>query len=135
MSIEGDGAGSLIEAWASRDRDRIAILLWNLTLDQTKANGSTDLTRTVRLSLPGVDPTWQVTVTSLAPGLNVKGGSGDLAAEAAALEVGDWPTDEQWVDLAERSKLRTEPVDRDGDEVTLTLAMPAAVLVEVRPGR
>ena len=29
-----------IEAWASRDRDRIAVLLWNLTLDQTKADGA-----------------------------------------------------------------------------------------------
>ncbi|TCM48018.1 xylan 1,4-beta-xylosidase [Kribbella sp. VKM Ac-2568] len=135
VSIEGDGGGSLIEAWASRDRDRIAVLLWNLTLDQTKVDGSADLTRKVKLALPSVDPSWQVTATSLTPGLRADEGSGDLAAEAAALEVGDWPTAEQWVELAELSKLRTEPLARDGDEVTLTLRMPSAVLIEVRPAR
>ena len=36
VAATGDGADSLVEAWASRDRDRIAVLLWNLTLDQTR---------------------------------------------------------------------------------------------------
>jgi len=31
VTLSGDGGGSLVEAWASRDRDRIAVLLWNLT--------------------------------------------------------------------------------------------------------
>jgi xylan 1,4-beta-xylosidase len=30
--LDGDGAGSLVEAWAWRDRDRIAVLVWNLRL-------------------------------------------------------------------------------------------------------
>jgi xylan 1,4-beta-xylosidase len=33
--IDGDGAGSLVEAWASGDPDgRVAIAVWNGTLDQ-----------------------------------------------------------------------------------------------------
>jgi xylan 1,4-beta-xylosidase len=130
VSLEGDGGGSLVEAWASRDRDRIAILLWNLTLDQSKAAGSPDLDRTIKLTLPGVDPAWQATATRLAPN-----GSGDLVAVASELGVGDWPTDEQWVELVERSRLQVDVVEREGDELTLSLPMPSAVLVEFRPGR
>ena len=57
----------MVEAWASRDRDRIAVLLWNLTLDQTKYEGAPDLTRIIRLQLPDIDPTWQATATYLPP--------------------------------------------------------------------
>ncbi|MFI5712437.1 xylan 1,4-beta-xylosidase [Kribbella sp. NPDC051620] len=129
VTFEGDGGGSLVEAWASRDRDRIAVLLWNLTLDQSKADGAAELTREITLSFPGVDPTWLATATWLTAGE----GSGDLVAEAAALGVGDWPTDEQWGELAERSQLHTSPVERTGEDLTITLQMPSAVLIELRP--
>lgn len=129
VAIEGDGGGSLVEAWASRDRDRIAVLLWNLTLDQSKASGAADLTREITLSCPGVDPSWQATATWLSPG------SGDLVADAAALSVGDWPTDEQWAALAEQNRLRVDVIERKGADLTLSLPMPSAVLVELRPPR
>ncbi|GAB3810448.1 GH39 family glycosyl hydrolase [Kribbella italica] len=128
VAVDGDGAGSLVEAWASRDRDRVAVLLWNLTLDQTKAAGDADLARTVELSVPGVDDSWTATATYLTPGE-----SGDLVAAAGALGVGDWPTYEQWTQLAAHSVLKSERVARDGDTVRLTLSMPSAVLVEFRP--
>lgn len=130
VTLEGDGGGSLIEAWASRDRDRIAVLLWNLTLDQSKFDGDADLERTISLTLPGIDPAWEATATWLAPG-----DSGDLAATAEAMQVGDWPSDEQWVRLAESSELRTEKVAREGEQFRLTLPMPSAVLLELRPAR
>jgi xylan 1,4-beta-xylosidase len=135
FTFEGDGAGSLIEAWASRDRDRIAVLVWNLTLDQSKAEGAEDLTREITLSFAGLDPSWQATATWLTPGTAAgsASGSGDLVAEAAALGVGDWPADEQWVELAERTQLRTSPLEHTGEEFTLTLQMPSAVLIELRP--
>ncbi|MEV6416570.1 xylan 1,4-beta-xylosidase [Kribbella sp. NPDC051718] len=127
LTLEGDGGGSLVEAWASRDRDRIAVLLWNLTLDQSKADGAPDLTREITLSFAGVDPTWVATATWL------NSRSGDLVAEAAALGVGEWPTDEQWGRLAERSQLQTVALERTGEDLTITLEMPSAVLVELRP--
>ncbi|ADB34402.1 Xylan 1,4-beta-xylosidase [Kribbella flavida DSM 17836] len=134
VTFDGDGANSLVEAWASRDRDRVAVLLWNLTLDQTKANGDEALTRTIELSLPDADPDWTATATYLTPGpAEAAGGSGDLAAEATALGVGDWPTDEQWKQLAARAVLRSERLARAGDRITLTLPMPSAVLIELRP--
>ncbi|QNE18403.1 xylan 1,4-beta-xylosidase [Kribbella qitaiheensis] len=129
VTLTGDGGGSLVEAWASRDRDRIAVLIWNLTLDQTKADGSYDLTRSVKVSLPGVDPSWQATATYLAIGV------GDLATAAGQLGVGDWPTDDQWRELAERSKLVSEPLTWSGSTFDLTLPMPSAVLLELQPAR
>jgi xylan 1,4-beta-xylosidase len=129
VTLTGDGGGSLVEAWASRDRDRIAVLLWNLTLDQTKADGSEDLTRSIRLTLPGVDPSWQATATQLAIG------TGDLVAVARDLGVGDWPTEDQWSELGERSKLVSSPLEWSGSGLELTLSMPSAVLVEIQPVR
>jgi xylan 1,4-beta-xylosidase len=130
VTLEGDGAGSLVEAWASRDRDRLAVLVWNLTLDQTKAAGSPDLTRTVRLELPGADPSWQATATTLAVGV------GDLTAAAAELGIGDWPeSDQQWRELGVRSQLVSRPLDWNGSALDLTLTMPSAVLLEFHPGR
>ena len=127
VSVTGDGGGSLVEAWASRDRDRIAVLLWNLTLDQTKAAGAPELSRTVHVELPGVDPSWQATATTLAIG------AGDIAS--AATDLGDWPTDEQLAELAERSKLVSTPLEWTGSGLDLTLPMPSAVLLELAPRR
>ena len=127
VTLSGDGGGSLVEAWASRDRDRIAVLLWNLTLDQTKAAGAPELSRTVHVELPGVDPSWQATATTLAVGV------GDIAAAAA--DLGDWPTDEQLAELAERSKLVSTPLEWTGAGLDLTLPMPSAVLLEIAPRR
>ncbi|MGW6200454.1 GH39 family glycosyl hydrolase [Kribbella sp. NPDC055110] len=127
VTYAGDGAGSLVEAWASRDRDRIAVLLWNLTLDQTKADGASELTRTVQVQLPGVDSSWQATATTLAVG------TADIAQAAEGL--GDWPTDEELADLAERSRLVSTPLEWNGSAVEVTLPMPAAVLLELRPPR
>jgi xylan 1,4-beta-xylosidase len=128
--LTGDGAGALVEAWASRDRDRVAVLVWNLTLDQSKAAGADALTRRIRVDLPGLGPNWHATATMLAPG------RGDLVAAATAVGIGDWPSsDEEWQALAAASVLRTVPLERAGTAVELTLPMPAAVLLEFRPTR
>ena len=43
----GDGAGSLVEAWASRDDDgRVAIAVWNGTLEQIEGSGRRSAPRT-----------------------------------------------------------------------------------------
>jgi xylan 1,4-beta-xylosidase len=130
VTFDGDGGGSLVEAWASRDRDRIAVLVWNLTLDQTKSSGAADLTRTVRLEVPGVDRSWRVTATTLAIG------AGDLVTAAAELGIGDWPeSEDQWRELEERSRLVSSPLEWNGSTLELTLPMPSAVLLEIQPGR
>ncbi|MFC9690442.1 xylan 1,4-beta-xylosidase [Kribbella sp. NPDC056951] len=129
VTVSGDGGGSLIEAWASRDRDRIAVLLWNLTLDQTKADGAPELTRTVHVELPGVDPSWQVTATTLGIG------AGDLAAATAELGITEWPTEGELAQLTERSRMISTPLELTGTAVEVTLPMPYAVLLELTPNR
>ena len=57
--VTGDGGGSLVEAWASRDGrgeggDRVAVAIWNGTLDQTKTGGADDLSRHVALEVTGL---------------------------------------------------------------------------------
>jgi len=127
VTYDGDGAGSLVEAWASRDRDRIAVLLWNLTLDQSKADGAAELTRNIRVQLPGMDPSWEATATTLAIG------TADLATAAVGLP--DWPTDDELAELAERTQLVSTPLEWNGSAVEVMLPMPAAVLLELRPPR
>jgi xylan 1,4-beta-xylosidase len=127
VTLSGDGGGSLVEAWASRDRDRIAVLLWNLTLDQTKAAGAPELTRTVQVQLPGVDPSWEAKATTLAIGV------GDIAEAAMGLD--DWPSDAELADLAERSQLVSTPLELHHGVVELSLPMPSAVLLELTPRR
>ncbi|TDO64139.1 xylan 1,4-beta-xylosidase [Kribbella sp. VKM Ac-2571] len=124
VTYDGDGGGSLVEAWASRDRDRIAVLVWNLTLDQTKANGASELTRNVRVELPGIDPSWRATATTLAIGV------GDVATAAEGLS--DWPTDEELAELADRSRMVSTPLELRDGAVELSLPMPSAVLLELR---
>lgn len=140
VGVAGDGAGSLVQAWAGRDGDRVAALVWTGTLDQTKADGAgrqatgaSALDRRVQLAVDGLpDGPVEVVVTRLAPG------EGDLAAAAAELGIGDWPEDDAtWSALAERAEM---PVDRSRAdvvrgrlEVRLELPLPAAALVEVRP--
>src|SRR4029434_8197202 len=39
VRLSGDGAGSLVEAWAARDADgRVTVAMWNSTLDQSKTS-------------------------------------------------------------------------------------------------
>ncbi|GAA2009800.1 hypothetical protein JL107_17185 [Nakamurella flavida] len=128
----GDGADSLVEHWATRHEDgRISVLLWNLTLDQSKVDGDAALTRRVALQLTGVaDGDWSVEQRRIAVGV------GDLVAAAAELKVGDWPTDEQWAELADASApgVSRQRLTADGGlRLDLELTMPSAVLVELTP--
>ncbi|TDW91531.1 xylan 1,4-beta-xylosidase [Kribbella sp. VKM Ac-2566] len=127
VTYDGDGGGSLVEAWASRDRDRIAVLLWNLTLDQTKSSGAPELTRRVQVRLPGVDQSWEARATTLAIG------AGDVATAAEGL--GDWPTDAELAELSERSRMVSTPLELRDGAVELSLPMPSAVLLELGPRR
>ena len=131
-TIRGDGAGGLVEAWASgTDDGRIAILLWNVTLDQAKASGDPALTRQVRVTVHGVDGDRRLRRSRLAPGV------GDLAAAVSAFAVTDWPGSEDvWTELACASQLEVveATVTASGViEVDITLDMPSAVLLELEP--
>ncbi|MET0788515.1 MAG: xylan 1,4-beta-xylosidase [Cellulomonas sp.] len=132
-TVTGDGAGSLVEAWASRDGDgvdRVAIALWNGTLDQTKVDGSAELARTARLVLDGVpDGSWVVRES------RIDADHSNIAAVWSSLSDGaDWPTDEQWSALRAADRLAVTERPWDGTDLTVELPSPSIVLVElVRP--
>lgn len=128
VTLDGDGSGGLVQTWASRRADGThAILVWNHTLDHSKAGGGAGLDRRVRLSVPG--PGRPVTLTRL------DGEHGDVAVLAAELGVGEWPDEEQWARLRAADRLVPEAVTgRAGDSrmtVEFDLPQPGAVLLEL----
>jgi xylan 1,4-beta-xylosidase len=134
--VSGDGGGSLVEAWASRDRDgRVAIALWNGTLDQGKWGGDTRLDRDVTVRIDGLPPgrhrvrhhRVDETHSNIRRAWEARGG-------------GTWPDEDGWASLREADTLeRLEPereltVTQDGRvELDFPMPMPSLSLVEVLP--
>jgi xylan 1,4-beta-xylosidase len=126
-TVTGDGADSLVEVWASRDDDRVAIALWNGTLDQSKVDGSDLLARTVRLTLDGLpDGPWVVRES------RVDAGHSNIAALWSSMSDGaDWPTDEQWATLRAADRLAVTERPLDGSTLDVDLPNPSIVLIEL----
>ncbi|RSM58458.1 xylan 1,4-beta-xylosidase [Actinoplanes sp. ATCC 53533] len=130
VTVRGDGAGSLVEAWASDT----GVLVWNSTLDQSKVDGAAGLDRLVTVQLTGLSPgprtlrVWRVDARH-----------GDLRSRWAAMSGGaDWPDQEQWPALAAEDRLaEAEPerectVPADGTfSIELELPMPGIAFVEL----
>jgi len=128
---------SLVEAWPTRDDSgRIAVAVWNGTLDQTKQDGSPELGRDVTLEIAG-----------LAPGRyrlrhrRIDLEHSNVSAVAADLGVAAWPDARQWAELRRHDALaELEPerelrVGEDGrGGVAFHLPMPGVSLVELVAG-
>jgi len=140
--IHGDGAGSLVETWASVDPDgRIAIAIWNGTLDQSKADGHEALDRRVTLEVTGLPPgTYELRHH------RVDAVHSNIVRTWELLGRPDWPDDAGWTRLREADRLEAlEPsrpirVERSGDddgrlELEFELPMPAISLIELAPIR
>lgn len=136
-SLTGDGAGSLVEALAASGPAGITALLWNLTLDQTKAAGSDELARDVRVELTGLEPGASYALRHERVDQhhsNIAAAWGRLREEGQA-----WPDDEQWAQLRAADRLeeaeteRTVLADAAGTVVVeLQLPMPAMSLLTLR---
>jgi xylan 1,4-beta-xylosidase len=92
VHLAGDGAGSLVEAWAAGQADgTVGVLLWNGTLDHAKAAGWSLLDREVT-----------VRVTGLADGeyalrhWRVDERHSNIAAVWRSLDGRDWPDPAGW---------------------------------------
>ena len=103
LSSTGDGGGSLVEGCAAASGDSVSVMLWNLTLDQSKAAGAPALDRDVVVEVAGLEPGasyslhhWRVDEDHS----NVAGAWGRLKADDQ-----DWPTDSQWEALREADRL------------------------------
>lgn len=127
---EGDGASGLVQSWASRRADgTLAILVWNHTLDQSKADGGAGLDRRVRLEVSGLRGGSRATLTRL------DREHGDISVLAHRLGVADWPTAAQWEQLESADTLRSEQVAARFEDGVLVLEFdlpqPGAALIEV----
>jgi xylan 1,4-beta-xylosidase len=129
VTASGDGADGLVQSWASRrDDGSLAVLVWCSTLDQDKRDGDPALARRVRVHLTDAQA-GRATLTRL------DRDHGDVTTLAAQLQVGEWPSDDQWRQLRTADRLVPDDVDtaRHGDAVVveLELPQPGAVLIEV----
>jgi xylan 1,4-beta-xylosidase len=133
--VEGDGSGGLVEAWASRDADgRVAVALWNGTLDQARAGGDPVLDRSIRFSVEGL-PAGE---RRLLRHWRVDAEHANIRRAWEALGGPDWPDERGWDALRAADRLaELEPARRlevgPGGRVDLEfeLPMPAVSLVEL----
>ena len=136
VEVQGDGAGDMVQAIASRSEDgRITIVTWNGTVDVSKAGGDPLLARSVELTVSGLT----------ADGYRLRHRRLDdehsnlVRAWADIGSGADWPVGDQWEALAERDRLEElSPMqalrpDRGQLEMTLELPMPAISLLELEP--
>ena len=105
VELGGDGAGSLVEVVAATapGSGSHTVMLWNLTLDQTKATGSAALARSVSVEVTGLTPGATYTLTHE----RVDERHSNVAHTWSALREDDqdWPTDEQWDALRSADRL------------------------------
>jgi xylan 1,4-beta-xylosidase len=132
-SLAGDGAGGLVKAWATRKADgRVAIALWNGTIDQSKSGGDQLLDRDVRLTIDGL-PQGETTVRHH----RIDATHSNIARH---WDGGDWPDDAGWERLGSLDRLedlepeRRVAVGPDGRlDLAFDLPMPAVSLIEIVP--
>jgi xylan 1,4-beta-xylosidase len=101
LQLDGDGAGTLVDGWASRKPDgTIDVLLWNATLDQSKAGGDPLLDR-------------QVIIEGLPPGratlARVDENHSNIARHWHAKRP--WPTETELAELRAADRLDVEELD------------------------
>jgi xylan 1,4-beta-xylosidase len=135
-TLTGDGAGSLVEAWASRGEGRVAIALWNGTLDQGKAEGDAALRREIALTITGLDPG-----PYLFRHRRLDLDHSNIHGLWETFGGDDWPDDFGWDRLRERDYLEDlEPpasieVGHGGTvKLTFDLPMPGMSLIELDRG-
>jgi len=132
VELRGDGAGTLVDAWASRTDDgQVDVLAWNGTFDQSKAASDPLLLRRLVVTVSGLDAAdYDVTI------VRVDTRHSSIAAH--------WDSDKAWPDANEWTALRT--ADRldvedlgvatptDGCvELDLQLPMPGVARIRLRP--
>src|SRR5207302_1291655 len=93
LDLQGDGAGSLVDGWASRKPDgSIDILVWNGTLDQSKVKGNPLLDRRIEVRIEQLaEPGYRCFLA------HVDAVHSNIATHWTS-ENG-WPTPEQWAEL------------------------------------
>ena len=115
---------------------RVAVAIWNGTLDQSKTGGGDALARSVGLEIDGLRPgSYEVRHH------RVDGTHSNIAQAWEGLGRPDWPDEAGWTALraADRLEALTPPRPVDAGDGRFTVAfdlpMPAMSLIELVPDR
>jgi xylan 1,4-beta-xylosidase len=121
--LEGDGAGSLVECWATRGDDgTVRVLLWNGTLEQAKLIGDPLLDRVVQVR---VDGRYEASVA------RIDFQHSNIARHWTGER--DWPTPDEWKELRSLDVLAEEPLGVVDGELEVQLPMPSVVRLRLIP--
>jgi xylan 1,4-beta-xylosidase len=131
VTLGGDGAGSLVDAWASARPDgTVDLLVWNGTLQQDGKHPRDLLDRLLNVSIEGL---------SGGPYLGWLARVDDTHSNVASVvTVEEWPTAEQWSQLHAADHLWEEslgelmPTD-GGVRLTIPLPMPGVARLRLTP--
>ncbi|MGW0805976.1 GH39 family glycosyl hydrolase [Nonomuraea sp. NPDC002799] len=128
-TLDGDAGG--VEAWAARHDDgRIGVLIWNGTLNHAQAGGAPELTRTVTLTVEGLDG--ERTLTHH----RIDHDHANVEAAWRSMGGGDWPAAGQWDELRAAATLGElhPPAPVSGPvTVSFDLPMPGISFIELSP--
>ncbi len=135
VRLAGDGAGSLVEAWAARDPSgTLGVLVWNGTLDHARAGGWSMLDRRVTVRVAGL-PDRRYSLRHW----RVDEGHSNIAATWRGLGGGDWPDEAGWRALRaadrieELARPRRVVTSAGGLEESFDLPNPGVSYLELRP--
>jgi xylan 1,4-beta-xylosidase len=113
-----------VEAWAARSDERVGVLVWNGTLDQSQANGSPLLNRSVTVTVADL-PAGEYTVRHHRideSHTNIRAVWHDIGGDA------DWPDAGQWNRLHAADTLAEfsppQRVRTSGEPVTFRFGLP-----------
>jgi xylan 1,4-beta-xylosidase len=128
--VDGDGAGVLVQAWATRHDDAtVDVLVWNGTVNSDLVGGDPRLDREIRLTLDGLEPgRYHVSLARV----------DEKHSNIVALCPDDveWPDAELWAHLRERDELYDEPwpdIVSDGTaRFEFGLPMPGVARIRLR---
>ncbi|MGH9107711.1 MAG: GH39 family glycosyl hydrolase [Acidimicrobiales bacterium] len=133
VEVSGDGAGGLVDAWASRATDGcVDILVWDGGWNAANSLGVPALHRTVRICVRGLEGSrYRATLARIdQESSNVYSHFGDDKA---------WPDRAEWehlraADHLDEEALRGLEVSGGATEVEVELPMPGVVRLRLEPG-
>jgi xylan 1,4-beta-xylosidase len=132
VGAEGDGAGTLVQAWAARQEDgTVDVLAWNGTINVALQAGDTRLDRRVAVSVTGLGH--GPYVASLA---RVDERHSNIVARCPADVI--WPDEELWARLRAADRLHEEPLGEisageGAARFDLDLPMPGVARIRLSP--
>ncbi len=128
LALDGDGAGGLVDGWATRHDDgTVDVLVWNGTLDQSRGAGHAPLDRRLVVEVRGVGDAAGVAVA------RIDRDHSNIAAHVDRAR--DWPDRDGWEALAEVDRLDVEQlgtVTADDGVVTVDLLLPMPGVARIR---